>query len=214
MYMKRKKKASGAKKKKKSELVYKMVEIFETFSKFCRVPTSRTVLNRLGSCEAPVIGRENRKGVGERMNEWGRLLSRCSPFRRAAVVKKLNLESDTQPSPAGPWDLARWPPAHRTHRQTETSLMVPTSSSSSFVIVFLCVRGQGCWHTLGVISLTRQCGEQTRRDHPTLAQPRGIVSHFITFSLLSRPLRVIIFWGCWQKCTARLIFFNTIAMQS
>lgn len=47
-----------------------------------------------------------------------------------------------------------------------------------------CEQGQGCWHRPGVISLTRHCREQTRRDHPALCSislsQGGIVFHFIT----------------------------------
>lgn len=47
-------------------------------------------------------------------------------------------------------------------------LFLPGRPSMSFLIMFLCEQGQGCWHRPSVISLTRHCHEQTRRDHPTL----------------------------------------------
>lgn len=47
-------------------------------------------------------------------------------------------------------------------------LFLPSRPSMSFLIMFLCEPGQGCRHRPSVISLTRHCHEQTRRDHPTL----------------------------------------------
>lgn len=48
------------------------------------------------------------------------------------------------------------------------SFFLPCRPSMSFLIMFLCEQGQGCWHRPSVISLTRHCHEQTRRDHPAL----------------------------------------------
>lgn len=66
-------------------------------------------------------------------------------------------------------------------------LSLPCRPSMSFLIMFLCEQGQGCWHRPGVISLTHRCHEQTRRDHPALCSislKRG--NSFFT----SSPLRV------------------------